>query len=101
MAQSEHAPSDHTTLTEVLEGYEEAGIHIELRRARDGVVRCDTCGSELDPTRIHMRSLRRLEGASDPDDMLAVVVLQCGVCSASGTMVLGYGPASPTPMATC
>jgi hypothetical protein len=41
-----------------------------------------------------MRSLRRLEGASDPADMLAVVALECGVCNASGTMVLGYGPAA-------
>ena len=30
----------------------------------------------------------------DPDDMLAVVALECGLCGASGTMVLGYGPAS-------
>jgi hypothetical protein len=41
-----------------------------------------------------MHSLRRLEGASDPDDMLAVVALECGVCGVSGTMVLGYGPAA-------
>ena len=41
-----------------------------------------------------MRSLRRLEGASDPDDMMAVVALECGVCGAAGTMVLGYGPSA-------
>jgi hypothetical protein len=41
---------------------------------------------------MHMRSLRRMEGASDPADMMAVVALECGVCGASGTMVLGYGP---------
>ena len=38
------------------------------------------------------RHLRRLEGASDPDDMLAVVGLACPHCSAQGTAVLGYGP---------
>jgi len=94
MAEPDHVPSDHTTLTDVLEGYAEAGF-ISSFAAQDGaVVRCDTCGSELDPSRIHMRSLRRLEGASDPDDMLAVVALECGVCRASGTMVLRYGPAA-------
>ena len=93
MAEPEHtAPSDNTTLTDVLEGYCEAGFTSSFA-AQDGcVVRCDTCGSELDPSRIHMRSLRRLEGASDPDDMMAVVALACGECGASGTMVLGYGP---------
>jgi hypothetical protein len=95
MAQPEHAaPSDHTTLTDVLEGYAEAGFTSSFAAQEGGVVRCDSCGSELDPSRIHMQSLRRLEGASDPDDMLAVVALECGLCGASGTMVLGYGPAS-------
>ena len=95
MAQPEQAvPSDHTTLTDVLEGYAEAGFTSSFAAQEGGVVRCDTCGSELDPSRIDMQSLRRLEGASDPDDMLAVVALKCGVCSTSGTMVLGYGPAS-------
>ena len=88
------APSDNTTLTEVLAGYAEAGFTSSFAAQDDGVVRCDSCGSGLDPSRIHMRSLRRLEGASDPADMMAVVALECDVCGASGTMVLGYGPAA-------
>jgi hypothetical protein len=93
MAEPEQgAPSDYTTLTDVLHGYSEAGFTSTFA-AQDGcVVRCDSCGSELDPSRMHMRSLRRMEGASDPADMMAVVALECGVCGASGTMVLGYGP---------
>ena len=93
MAEPEQgAPSDYTTLTDVLNGYSEAGFTSTFA-AQDGcVVRCDSCGSELDPSRLHMRSLRRMEGASDPADMMAVVALECGVCGASGTMVLGYGP---------
>ena len=95
MTEPEHAaPSDHTTLTDVLEGYADAGFTASFAAQEGGVVRCDTCGSELDPGGIRMRSLRRLEGASDPDDMLAVVALECDVCGAAGTMVLGYGPAS-------
>ena len=39
-----------------------------------------------------MREIRRLEGASDPDDMLAVVALECPVCSMKGTIVLHFGP---------
>jgi hypothetical protein len=94
MAQPEHgAPSDHTTLTDVLDGYAEAGFTSSFAAQEGGAVRCDSCGSELDPNGLEMNSLRRLEGASDPDDMMAVVALQCGVCGAAGTMVLGYGPA--------
>ena len=88
------APSDNTTLTEVLEGYAEAGFTSSFAAQEGGAVRCDTCGAELDPNQVDMRSLRRLEGASDPADMMAVVAMQCGVCGASGTMVLGYGPAA-------
>jgi hypothetical protein len=39
-----------------------------------------------------MSSLRRLEGESDPADMVAVVALTCPACGAQGTVVLGYGP---------
>ena len=95
MAEPQPAPpSDHTTLTEVLDGYAEAGFTSSFAAHEGGVVRCDACGTDLDPRRLDMRSLRRLEGASDPDDMLAVVAVQCDLCGASGTMVLGYGPAA-------
>ena len=41
---------------------------------------------------VAMSSLRRLEGASDPSDMLAVVAITCPACAARGTVILGYGP---------
>lgn len=91
-AADEFAPSDNTSLVDVLAGYAEAGFGASFGAQEGGIVRCDTCGAELDPSRLVMRSLRRLEGASDPDDMLAVVALECGVCAAAGTMVLGFGP---------
>lgn len=37
-------------------------------------------------------SLYRVEGASDPDDMAAVVAVTCPRCSAKGALVLKYGP---------
>jgi hypothetical protein len=36
--------------------------------------------------------IRRTEGASDPDDMLAVVALTCPRCQTRAAAVLGYGP---------
>lgn len=86
------APSDNTSLVEVLAGYAGAGFDGSFGAQDGGTVRCDACGSELDPSRLRMRSLRRMEGASDPDDMVAVVALECGVCGSAGTMVLGFGP---------
>lgn len=41
-----------------------------------------------------MHALCRVEGASDPDDMAAVVAVVCPRCSAKDALVLGYGPAA-------
>jgi hypothetical protein len=35
-----------------------------------------------------------LEGASDPDDELAIAAIRCPQCQASGTLVLNYGPSA-------
>lgn len=39
-----------------------------------------------------MHSHRRLEGASDPDDMVAIVAISCPVCATQGTLSPQYGP---------
>ena len=49
MAEPEQtAPSDNTTLQAVLDGYVEAGFASNFGAQEAGIVRCDTCGSELD-----------------------------------------------------
>jgi len=53
---------------------------------------CFTCHTESDAADVDVESLRRTEGASDPDDMLAVVALTCPQCGTRATVVLGYGP---------
>jgi hypothetical protein len=50
------------------------------------------CDSESPAGRFEVVAERRLEGASDPDDMVMVVGLRCPVCHIAGTVVLGYGP---------
>lgn len=59
---------------------------------RSGRIRCLTCRREHAPERIDLRALRRLEGASDPADMLAVVAIVCPLCRAKGTLVINFGP---------
>jgi hypothetical protein len=85
-------PSDNTTLTAVLAEYEAAGFAGQFEVISDSAVGCLTCGEESAAAEFCMAALRRLEGASDPDDMLSVVAISCPRCQANGTLVLGYGP---------
>lgn len=87
-------PSDNTTLLEVLDGYRRSGARGDLFPEEGGRVRCGTCQSVVAATALRMDSMRRLEGASDPADMLAVVATACPVCGTPGTMVLGFGAAA-------
>ena len=86
------APSDNTTLTEVVNGYRDAGYAGDFFAEEDARVRCGSCDSSLPADQFTQYSVRRLEGASDPDDMVAVVATICPHCDARGTLVIGRGP---------
>jgi hypothetical protein len=86
--------SDGSTLTEVLDAYADGGFTTQFSVTDDARIECGACNTVSDPAAVRMSSLRRLEGESDPDDMIAVVALTCPVCSARGTLTLGFGPAS-------
>jgi nicotinamide-nucleotide amidase len=88
-------PSDNTTMTAVLEAYARSGWSSDfVVDDADGLVECVTCGGRIEAEHTIVESLRRLEGASDPADMSAVVALQCPLCQATGTAVVRYGPES-------
>jgi hypothetical protein len=57
-----------------------------------GTVRCEVCGQESAADELAVDSLARIEGASDPADMAAVVAITCPHCSAQDVLVLKYGP---------
>jgi len=57
-----------------------------------GNVRCEVCGQETPADELAVDSLCRLEGASDPGDMAAVVAVTCPHCDAKDVLVLRYGP---------
>lgn len=89
-------PSDNTTLLSVLEHFRSEGWTGDPVLTEDGPIRCASCREEAPPDDYGVGDLRRLEGASDPDDMLAVVAVRCPNCGDKGTLVLHYGPtASP------
>jgi len=92
MTTAPEPPSDRTTLVAVIDGYEADGYTSEFGAAEDGLVRCFSCREDTPAGQVTVVSLRRIEGASDPDDMAAVVAVVCPKCDARGTLVLKYGP---------
>jgi len=84
------------TITDVLEGYAQGGFTSSFVVTDDSRLECVECGTISSATRVAMSSLRRLEGASDPDDMVAIVAVTCPECAATGTVILGFGPTATT-----
>ena len=85
-------PSDNTTLLEVLDELATAGFTATMWVTGDGKLRCEGCRHELDPSAVKVHEFRRLEGASDPDDMLVVAAVECPDCGLKGSVVLHFGP---------
>lgn len=83
---------DAKTLTRALRDLEAGGFTGEFRILDQGRLQCLTCRDEVDGREVAMESLDRLEGASDPADMLAVAAIACPRCAARGTVVVNYGP---------
>ena len=84
--------ADESTITDVLEGYAQGGFAGHFDVTDQCQIECLNCGTVSEPEAVPMSSLRRLEGASDPADMVAVVALTCPSCGTRGTVTLGYGP---------
>jgi hypothetical protein len=81
------------TLVEVLDELAGEGYGGEFRVTSDEPPRleCRQCGHVFAPESVHPQRLHRLEGASDPDEMLAVAALTCPRCGAKGALTLTYG----------
>ena len=92
------APSDASaagseTTTGVLRELAARGIDTDLVPGpAPGSLICTACRSVSAAGDFPILEERRLEGASDPDDLVLVVAAACPVCGAGGAIVLGYGP---------
>ena len=88
-AAATNEPAELTTIVDLLSDYAAAGYDTELSVTVDARVHCKACGEDTAAVAMQLDSLRRIEGASDPDDMQVVVALvcQCGAKapSCSGT----------------
>jgi len=83
---------DDKTIDEALAGMEADGYDAQMAARPGGRIVCFTCRQESPADEVDVHALHRIEGVSDPADMMAVVALTCPRCGARGTAVLGYGP---------
>ena len=88
------AISESSTVTELLDAYSEGGFSGSFTVVEGAALECHACEARFPAAEAEMSSLRRMEGASDPADMVAVVALACPRCGTAGTAVLGFGPAA-------
>ena len=90
-SESGYAP-EARSLSEILAMYEAQGFTSQFGTRPGGRIVCFSCHFEAPAEEFELVSLSRTEGASDPDDMLAVAALKCPQCQCQGTLVLNYGP---------
>ena len=86
------APSDNTTAVAELERFRQDGYDEDFYVEAGPGLRCRSCGETTPAAELELDALRRLEGASDPADMAAILALQCSSCGAKGTAMVHYGP---------
>jgi hypothetical protein len=84
-------PTDRT-LVEVLADLAEEGFTEDVAVHDDGGLCCRRCGHCVAAADMQLRTLRRIEGASDPADMAAVLGLECPACGTRGAAVVRFGP---------
>jgi hypothetical protein len=84
------------TMADALARFEAEGYTAQFGAVEGGLVRCYSCHTNCDPGTMELNEILRIEGASDPDDEVAVMALTCPSCGCMGTLVLKYG-AEATP----
>jgi hypothetical protein len=89
-----------SSLVEILTSYAAAGFTTDVFVTDEGGLECGGCGAVSAADSVDVHSIRRLEGASDPADMSAVLAVVCPKCGARATAVLRFGPEATEAEAT-
>jgi hypothetical protein len=82
------------SLVGILAAFREEGFTYDFHTRPDGIVECGGCHAPHRAEMLEVRQLERLEGDSDPSEMLAVCAVVCPACGMRGTLVLTFGPES-------
>lgn len=86
------APSDNTTVTAELEELRRQGYDGDFVLREGPIACCRTCDHCVGPAALEVDVFRRLEGASEPDEMSAILALTCRECGSKGSIVIAFGP---------
>jgi hypothetical protein len=86
------APSDNDTLQNVLAAFAADGFDGEAFAVEGGAIRWRRCHHDAPAADVEVARMRRMEGASDPADMLLVAAVTCPVCGDKAALVVHYGP---------
>jgi hypothetical protein len=89
---SSDTAQDAQTIAEVLRAYEREGYHGQFRAIDGARIECFTCHESSAASTVAVEQMARLEGPTDPADMVAVMGITCPRCSTRGTLLLGFGP---------
>src|SRR5258706_8213985 len=82
------------SLLALLEEFRSEGFTFDFHSRPGGIVECGKCHAQHRADTIELHRLERLEGDSDPSEMLAVCAVACPTCDIRGTLVLTFGPES-------
>lgn len=92
MVLSRGGVSGGLTIADALREFEARGYVGQFLIRPEGLIECRKCGETHRPRDVALESMRRVEGASDPADMVFVGALRCPSCGEIGTATLKYGP---------
>jgi hypothetical protein len=82
------------SLLDILGAFRREGFTSDFFSRPGGVVECGQCHAPHPADTLELHRLERLEGDSDPAEMLAVCAVVCPNCGKRGTLVLTFGPES-------
>jgi hypothetical protein len=82
------------SLLGILATFRDEGFTFDFHTRPGGMVECGHCHVIHAANTLELHHLERLEGDSDPAEMLAVCAVRCPKCGTRGTLVLTFGPES-------
>lgn len=80
------------SLSEILTAADHHGADTNMSPTPDGMIRCSGCGTTSRPEDVTRDWVHRLEGTSDPDELLSASAIRCPRCGRTGVLVLPFGP---------
>lgn len=83
------------TIQDFIAEFERRGYDGQFVVRPGGFLECAKCHERTRADSIHISSIRRVEGVSDPADMSAIGAMSCPHCGARGTATFCFGTRCP------